>query len=370
MYVKEITLDGFRNYDRATAHLIPGTNVIIGDNGQGKTNLLEAVYYLTGARSFRTRYDRELIAFDREDAFIDAEVYAHGRTQQIELALRRGRQKRITVGGVRLRGPSELSGRFTAVLFCPEDLSLVREGAAGRRRLMDNAISQLRPKYAGWLSQFNRLYEHKYRILKDFHEKPALLDALDDFNFGLAKAGAQLIYYRAAFVKKLAVSAAEVHWECSGGKEELTLSYRTVKTVTDPTAGPAAIFEALMAHQQSHRQAEIDAGQCLSGAHKDDIDIDIGGMSARSFASQGQTRTAALSVKLAERDMFRDEFDEYPVLLLDDVLSELDAKRQDFVLNRIGEGQVLITCCQDSRMAERTAGRILRIESGTIFQDP
>lgn len=369
MYVKEITLEGFRNYSASTARLDPGTNVVIGDNGQGKTNLLEAVYYLTGARSFRTRFDRELISFDREAGFLDARVFGQGREQHIEIALRRGRQKRIAVNGVRLRGPSELSGRFTAVLFCPEDLSLIRNGAAGRRRLMDGAISQLRPKYTGWLTQFNKLYEHKYRILKDFREKPSLLDTLDEFNTGLAQAGAQLIYYRAAFVKKLAVYAAEVHRDCSGAAEELTLDYRTVKTVENPAAGPAAIFQELMDHQRSHRQTEIDAGQCLSGAHKDDIDISINGISARSFASQGQTRTAALSIKLAERDMFKEDSGEYPALLLDDVLSELDPNRQDFVLNRIGEGQVLITCCEDSRMLERTAGRVLRIEGGAVLQD-
>lgn len=146
----------------------------------------------------------------------------------------------------------------------------------------------------------------------------------------------------------------------------MTLAYRTVSTVEDALGTEKEIYYALCDHQEQHRRAELDSGQCLTGAHKDDLLIDINGQSARAFASQGQTRTAALSLKLAEREIFHDEFDEYPVLMLDDVLSELDAQRQAFVLNRIGGGQTLITCCEDARIAERTGGRVLTVENGVI----
>lgn len=367
MFVKNIELEGFRNYGLAETSFDPKVNVIIGDNGQGKTNLLESIYYLTCAKSFRTRYDREVIGFDREFSRIYSEFFLEGRTQKIEINIRRGVKKQLILNGVKLKKASELSGKLMAVLFSPDDLSIVRAGASLRRGLMDTAICQMRPKYRGALGEFLRLYEHKTRILRDFREKPSLLSALDDFNTRLAKVGGELIYYRASFVKKLELYANTVHNEFSGGKEELTLDYKTVKTVKDPFKKPAELFSDLMEHQLSHRQREIDSGLCLSGAHKDDIEIKINGISARSFASQGQARTAALSIKLAERDIFKGDTGEYPILLLDDVLSELDAARQDYVLNSIQDGQVFITCCEDQKIAERTGGKILRIERGRIY---
>jgi DNA replication and repair protein RecF len=260
----------------------------------------------------------------------------------------------------------DLSGKVIAVLFSTDDLSLVRGGASERRRFMDAALCQIRPKYALCLSGFNRLYEHKTRILKDHWEKPALLAALDEFNVNLAKASAQLITYRAAFVQKLAPVAESVHADFSGGQERLSLVYETVKTITDPTAKPAILFKQLIEHQTRLRQAEIDAGMCLSGAHKDDILISINGAPARAFASQGQTRTAALSIKLAEREILFEDRGEYPLLLLDDVLSELDEGRQNFVLNRIRDGQVFITCCEDKGIANRTGGKIFTVLKGRV----
>jgi len=254
-----------------------------------------------------------------------------------------------------------------AVLFCPNDLELVRGGAATRRRFLDDSLSQLRPKYALWLAEWARLYEHKTRILKDHWTKPALLDTLDDFNFKLAKCAAHLIHYRAAFVEKLAPTARAIHADFSGNREQLTLRYETVSTIENPLEKPAVLFDWLMAHQTRLRQAEIDAGLCLSGVHKDDIAIEINCETARCFASQGQTRTAALSIKLAERDILFEDRGEYPFLLLDDVLSELDPARQDFVLNRIRTGQVFITCCEDKGIAGRTGGKIFTVEKGRVL---
>ncbi len=359
----------FRNYDAAQVALDPGINVITGENAQGKTNFLESIYYMTGGRSFRTRFDRELIQFGQEEAGIRLETESGGRTLKMEARLPRGGRKRIAVNGVKLKTAAELSGSLTAVLFCPEDLDLVQAGAARRRRLMDEAISQLKPLYADALAKFTRLYAHKTRILRDHWEKPDLLEALDPFNLQLCQVSAGLIRYRAAFVEKLMALAAEIHRDFSGGREALRLEYQTVSTVKDPLGSQKEIFEALMAHQAAHRQAEIASGQCLSGIHKDELEIYINDISARRFASQGQARTAALSIKLAEREIYYAQGGEYPVLLLDDVLSELDPKRQDFVLNRIGSGQVLITCCADDKISQKTGGRILTVAAGRIGEE-
>ncbi|MEG1633431.1 MAG: DNA replication/repair protein RecF [Oscillospiraceae bacterium] len=365
MRVSRIALSGFRNYDWETVDFSEGVNVITGANAQGKTNLLEAVYLLSCGKSFRTRFDRELIGFDSPSAELLADIYAHGRDQTVKISLTPGRRKQISVNSVK-KTALELSGVLSTVLFCPDDLDIVRDGAAARRRLMDNAISQLRPGYARFLSEYSRLYDQKSAILRDWREKPSLLDTLDDFSERMCRVSAKLIRYRAAFTGRLAAAAAPIHRDFSGGADELSLVYRTVSTVTDAFASEKEIYYAVCDHQESHRRAEIDSCQCLTGAHRDDIEIEINGRSARSFASQGQTRSAALSMKLAEREIHLAETGEYPVLLLDDVLSELDAKRQAFVLNRIGGGQTLISCCEDEDISRRTGGRVFSVADGRI----
>ena len=264
------------------------------------------------------------------------------------------------------RSPAELRENLKAILFSPDDLGMVRGPASARRKLMDAAISQLRPGYAALLADYNRLYENKTRILKDWREKPSLLDALDEFSYSLAQHSARIIRYRSSFARRLDAAAAPVQAEFSRGGEALTIDYATVSTVSDPTASEREIFDAVWERQTQLRQAELDAGSCLVGAHKDDLVIAINGADARSFASQGQARTAALSVKLAEREIFLRETEETPVLLLDDVLSELDASRQEFVLNRIGAGQTLITCCEGESVSRLTGGRVLFMEKGRI----
>lgn len=365
MKVNRIALNGFRNYEWETVEFAPGTNVISGRNAQGKTNLLEAVYMLSCGRSFRTRFDKELVGFDYSGAEILADVMSHDREQTINIVMRPGLTKKITVNGVK-KTASELSETVNTVLFCPDDLNLIKEGAAIRRKLLDNAICQIRPRYAEILSEYNRLYEHKTRILKDWHEKPSLLDTLDEFSDGMCRASAKLIRYRAAFTARLSETAAPIHRDFSGYGEELKIEYSTVSTVKNPLGSEKEIYYDICEHQESHRQAEFESAQCLTGCHKDDLIIFINGKNARSFASQGQTRTAALSIKLAEREIFLSETGEYPILLLDDVLSELDSKRQEFVLNRIGGGQTLITCCEDEGISQKTGGKVLFVDKGKI----
>lgn len=346
MNVHSISLDGFRNYEGFFAKFSPEMNVICGENAQGKTNLVEAIGYLSGAKSYRTRTEQELISFDRQEGRIQAELESRNRSFQVEVSLSRHARRKIIVNHVKLKKAGELTGLLRTVLFCPEDLSLIREGAAGRRRFLDLSISQLRPKYAEALGRYQRLLDHKTRILRDFAEKPGLLDVLEEFNDGLAKTGAVIIHYRSHFIRRLLTSADEIQRDFSGGREALSLIYQTVKTVEDPFAQPIDIYPRLLEHQSSHQKAELASRSCLSGPHKDDLIAEINGQSARQYASQGQSRTVALSLKLAERELHREDTGQWPVLLLDDVLSELDTRRQEFVLERIRGGQVFITGCE------------------------
>lgn len=367
MIVNSVRLEGFRNYIDETVELSPGINVITGENAQGKTNFLESVFLLSCGHGFRTRADSELISFDREFSRVSGKVFTREREQSIEINMNRGIRKQILCNGVK-KNASELSETLRVVLFCPDDLNMIKDGAKARRRFMDMAISQLRPSYAALISEYTRLYEHKKRILADYRDKPSLLEALDEFSDSMCRCSAQIIRFRAAFSKRLSEVAVPIHSEFSGSGEELSLTYRTVSTVCDPFAAASEIYPKLVEHQKSHREAEIASGSVLSGIHKDDLDININGANARLYASQGQTRTAALSLKMAEREISLQDTNECPVLLLDDVLSELDAKRQEFVLNRIGGGQTLITCCEDGQLQKRTGGKIINVAGGRIVR--
>lgn len=227
MRIDALSLDFFRNYVHLDAVFDPNINVIYGDNAQGKTNLLEAVAYLSGV-SHRARYDKELIGFGVDHAFLKGTVFSREREFILEAELHRGARRVLRSNGVKLKNGGELAGIFQSVLFCPEDLYLIREGAAARRSFLDECISQLRPRYALALAEYKRLHEHKIRILRDSEEKPSLLDALDEFSMGMAKAGALLIHYRAHFIKRLCQTAPAIHGDFSGNREQLTLKYETV----------------------------------------------------------------------------------------------------------------------------------------------
>ena len=367
MRIQALELDYFRNYLHLEAEFDPRVNLIYGDNAQGKTNLLEAIAYLSCAKSHRARYDREMIMMTMPDAFIRGRVESRDRDFTLEAQLHRGRGRQLYSNGVRLKSASELSGVLNTVLFCPEDLYLIREGAAARRKFLDGAISQLRPRYAAAIAEYNRLYEHKTRILRDWQDNPSLLDTLDDFNLRMAQTGALIIHYRAHFIRRLAVTAPAIHRDFSGGREELSLGYQTVSSVEDPQMLPRELLPRLLEHQESHRQAELEARQCLCGPHKDDLLVNIDGQPAKTYSSQGQTRTAALSLKLAQREIFQEETGQWPILLLDDVLSELDHRRQAFVLNRITGGQVFITCCEEEKLEGLEGGRAFHIRDGKLI---
>lgn len=368
MRLDSIRLENFRNYQDQRVNFDPVCNVICGENAQGKTNLLEAMVCLSTGRSHRTRMDRELVRFGADGFLLEAAVHARDRDFLSRLEAGLGRKKRISVNRVPAKSASELSAVLNTVFFCPEDLQIIREGAAARRRFMDASLCQLRPRYAAALAEYQRLHEHKTRLLRDCGDRPDLLATLPDFNRRMAETGAVLIHYRARFSRLLDQYAAAAHSECSGGRETLTLVYRTVKTVTDPFGDHQQLTEQILAHQREHHLAEMTSRQCLSGPHKDDLEVELNGRSAKAFASQGQTRTAALSLKLAAREIHREILGEYPLLLLDDVLSELDPRRQEYVLNRLGSGQVFITCCEEDRLHALLKGRVYHVTGGAVAE--
>ena len=363
MIIQRLTLENFRNYEQEEFSFSPGRNVIFGDNAQGKTNLLEAIAFLSAARSFRGARDGELIRTGAPHALLEAEVLSADREFRLRAEFAAGQRKKLYAGGVKQRTAGEFVGRLRTVLFSPDDLNLVRGGAGERRRFMNLAFSQLRPRYADSLSRYTRLHEQKTRLLKDYREDPAFDDLLAAYNTQLAEVGAVLIRFRALFCQEISRYAAVIHSEISGGREQLDVSYKTVSTISDPLASEQELARAILEHMRTHRAAEVASGQALSGPHKDDLELFIGGLPAKNYASQGQSRTAALALKLAERELLRTESGEEPVLLLDDVLSELDSGRRNYILNSLGDGQVILTHC-DPADTRGFGGKLFQIQAG------
>ena len=365
MNLEKLYLRSFRNYSHEKLTFEPGVNLIVGANAQGKTNLLEAIAYLGSGKSFRAMKTSEMVRFGADFADLEGAVFSQERDQNLRWVLfSGGRPRQLDRNGAKKKTAAEISGVLQTVLFCPEDLMVLKTGSSARRRLGDNALCQLRPNYEAALTEYNRILEQKSRILKDRFENPAVEAILPEYNLRLCQVGALLISYRARFYEGLGKAAAQYHSHFSGGKENFLLDYKTVSTVTDPFAPVATLTSQLQDHLESHRRAELETAQCLTGPHKDDFDVTLSGLSVKTYGSQGQTRTAAISLKLAQRELMGRESGEEPVLLLDDVLSELDASRQDFVLNQIDKGQVFITCCEPGRFTK--LGKTIEIQKGKV----
>ena len=368
MNILDLKLYDFRNYSEFSATFEPGVNLIVGNNAQGKTNLLEAISYLGSGRSFRAQKNSEMIRFGADFADLQGTVFSENREQTLRWVLFSGhRPRQVWRNGAKKKTAADINGVLQTVLFCPEDLMVLKTGASARRRLADQALCQLRPNYEAALSEYNRILEQKNRILKDRHENPVLTDLLPEYNTRLCQVGALLISYRARFFEGLGKAAKSYHESFSGGKEAFSLHYKTVSTVSDPFAPVEALASELQEHLHSHYRAELESSQCLTGPHKDDFAVALSGIDLKAYGSQGQTRTAAISLKLAQRKLMEKTSGQIPVLLLDDVLSELDPGRQDFVLNQITEGQVFITCCEPGRFTK--LGKTIEITNGQLTID-
>ena len=365
MQLNELYLRGFRNYGEQCFDFDPGVNLIVGQNAQGKTNLLEAISYLGSGKSFRALKNGEMIGFHQDFGEIEGTIFSQEREQSIRWVLFSGcRPRQLWRNGVKKKTAADIAGVLPTVLFCPEDLMILKSGAAMRRRFGDNALCQLRPNYDAALTEYNRILDQKTRILKDHFENPGILEILPEYNTRLCQVGALLISYRARFYDALGREAARFHGQFSGGSEEFRLDYQTVSNIDDPFAPVSTLTEKLNEHLERHTRAELETGQCLTGPHKDDFEISLSGINLKAYGSQGQTRTAAISLKLAQRELMKREWGEEPVLLLDDVLSELDSGRQDFVLNQIVSGQVFITCCEPGRFTK--LGKTMEIKCGQL----
>ena len=365
MNLSELYLRSFRNYEELTLQTDPGVNLIVGENAQGKTNLLEAIFYLGSGKSFRAQKNSEMIRFGGDFGEIQGKIFSQEREQTLRwLLFPTSKPRQLFRNGARKKTAAEISGVLPTVLFCPEDLMVLKTGASQRRRMGDYVLCQLRPNYDAALTEYHRILEQKSRILKDHFENPGVLEILPEYNQRLCQVGALLISYRARFYESLGREAGRFHQEFSGGREEFQLEYHTDSGISDPFAPVSQLTQDLQEHLQRRYRAELESGTCLVGPQKDDFEVSLSGVNLKSYGSQGQTRTAAISLKLAQRELMAREFGEQPVLLLDDVLSELDAGRQDFVLNQIVSGQVFITCCEPGRFTK--LGKTLEIHAGNL----
>lgn len=356
MHIEHLSLKNFRNYSAEEFDFIPQTNLLYGKNAQGKTNALEALYLFSIGKSFRTAQDRELIRFGEEAARAELVFSDAKRQQKIEIILRRDRKKQIKINGVVIRKLSELVGRLNVVLFCPEELGLVKEGPNVRRRFVDIALSQLRPNYYHVLGLYHKVLEQRNSLLRKmkYEKNAALADTMFVWNEKLATYGVQIAAYRKEFLSGLEQYAQKVHHEISG--ETLGVEYRS----------RVGSKEEFLEKLSSNLAGEAEQGYTLYGPHRDDILLTINGRDAKSFASQGQQRTIVLSLKLAQADFLYEETGEYPILLLDDIMSELDAGRRAYLAEKILEKQVVITCTdiEESLCGEKT--KALHIHGGEI----
>lgn len=360
MVIESLELHDFRNIREASLSPCPGINILLGENAQGKTNLMEAVWLCTGSRSFRGSRESQMIRFGAEAFRVELSFRDRERLQNIRYSGGERRRK-ILLNGSPLRQPSQLSGVFPAVAFDPTGLDIVREGPEKRRQFLDNAISQLKPAYAKYLAQYQAVLEQRNAILRDPERCRQFADTFDVWDMQLAKLGTALSLYRADYLKKLEPAAAEIYGGFSGYAESFSMGYES--TVYEPEEPLEVYSDSLI---EKYRQALLETREtdrkmrCTTkGVHRDDLSLSVNGLPARSFGSRGQQRSCAVALRLGEARLYRGITGETPVILLDDVMSELDQGRQDYILNQIRGFQVLITCCD--------ASNTLRMESGSIF---
>ena len=333
MIIKSLELTNFRNYDSLSIQFDKGTNILYGDNAQGKTNILEAIHLSATTKSHKGSKDRDIIQFGREEGHIRTYLEKDGMEVKVDMHLRNSKSKVIAINGQKIKKASELLGILNVVLFSPEDLSIIKNGPSERRRFVDMELCQLDPFYLYNLNHYNKIVDQRNSLLKDLYLNPSLRDTLSIWDSQLVSFGSKIIERRKLFVDQINDIICEIHNKLSGGRETLVIQYEPDVTIED--------FEKKC---QLNQERDIKYKQTSTGPHRDDFSFLIGDIDVRKFGSQGQQRTAALSLKLSEIELVKKISKDTPVLLLDDVLSELDSNRQNFLLNHIGEIQTIITC--------------------------
>ena len=343
----------------------PGVHVLHGENAQGKTNLLEAIYFAAIGKSFRSLHAREAISFGCEAAAISLDFEAAGRMQNITMRLFQNKNRSVEKNHVRVGKMSELMGAFRAVLFCPEELALVKGGPAERRQFLDIAISAREPAYLAALQRYGHILKQRNALIRAAEKERSVFDAtVDLWSEQLAREGAYIARSRKRYVEKAAPYLRACFAEMTNAGEVPELNYQGCDRAEVPDYEDLAAIEAhLFERLCKNHDREIGAGATLYGIHKDDLEVMLNGREARIYASQGQQRSLALALKLAEGELCREDCGEYPVFLFDDVLSELDAARREYLLHKIAGKQVILTTCE--KIEEKTDHLIL-VEKGTF----
>lgn len=358
MIIKSLELADFRNYDSLHIDFSSGTNILYGDNAQGKTNILEAIYLSATTKSHKGSKDKDIINFYKEESHIRTYLEKDGVDIRVDMHLRKSKSKGIAIDGQKIKKAAELLGLLNVVFFSPEDLSIIKNGPAERRRFVDMELCQLDQFYLYNLNHYNRIVNQRNRLLKDMYFNPSLRDTLNIWDSQLVSFGSKIIERRRLFVEQLNEIIFDIHKKLSGGREDLTICYEPDVTVED-------YEKALIANQER----DIKLKQTVTGPHRDDFSFIVGDIDIRKFGSQGQQRTAALSLKLSEIELVKKMTNDNPVLLLDDVLSELDSNRQNYLLSTIGDIQTIITCTGLDEFVNNRfeIDRVFHIDNGRII---
>lgn len=366
MYIEQLEFENFRNLEDGKILPGKGINVIWGNNAQGKTNLLEAVWLFTGGHSFRGNKDSELPRLEgganASGARLTARFFSGCREQNAILKIEKGRRSCV-INGVEKKTGSALVGKLCAVIFSPEHLQLIKDGPQKRRAFLDGAICQIKPSYAKALAGYNRALAQRNTLIKDIFRYPELKDTMDIWNERLVQFGTLVAGERIRYLEKLAPKAAEIYRGISKDREKLCVRYESSFFQNPETMGEE-FLEAL----KKAEKTDLKLGYTSVGPHRDDMELTLGGLSARTYGSQGQQRSVVLALKLSEADILEEASGEPPLVLLDDVMSELDRERQDYLLNHLSGRQIFITCCSPETVNLMEKGEAVYIEKGLIRQ--
>ncbi|WP_333870429.1 DNA replication/repair protein RecF [Desulforamulus putei] len=365
MRVSSVTLRNFRNYKEESFQPHPAVNIITGPNAQGKTNLLEAIFYSLRGRSFRAERDKDIIRWQSEQTILQTEVELNSRTFLLHWKIQEGNKKLLVNGAETPRSELDYLG---VVLFCPEDLYLIKGSPQERRRFLDYDVGPLNPAYSRTWRQYARVLTQRNTLLKEIRDRRATREILEIWDEQLYRHGAKVIFLRLQVLKKLIPIARRIHYELTRGDEELQAKYLS-SLVLEPGLNEEQIYQIFAAASQKVRNMEIQRCQTLLGPHRDDLSLLINGIEAKTFGSQGQQRTVTLSLKLSQLELWFKEYGDYPLLLLDDVLFELDRNRQSMLLDRVlNRVQTFITASFTGGIEEtiRGAGALWQVNAGCL----